>query len=153
MTRLEGGGYLKIFRERTAEHEAALRASEERYRTLFDSIESGFCVVEVRFEAPSGRIDYRLVEANPAFERQTGLAGVQGRWLREFKPDLEEHWYETYGRIVRTGEPERFEQGSAALGRWFDVYAFYVARPRSAASPFCSTTSRPAATPRSGCAS
>ena len=34
------------------------------------------------------------------------------------------HWFETYGRVARTGEPTRFEQGSALLGRWFDVYAF-----------------------------
>ena len=101
-----------------------LRQSEARYRTLFESIESGFCVVEVRLDA---RIDYRVIEANPAFHRQTGFPeGVIGRWLREAAPALEEEWYEIYGRVARTGVPERFEQGSIALGRWFDVYAFRI---------------------------
>jgi PAS domain-containing protein len=116
---------------------AALRASEARYRALFDSIEAGFCVVEVdadgsRGGAP-GRIDHRVVEANPAFYTQTGLPdAILGRWLREAAPALEEHWYETYARVALTGEPLRFERGSEHLGRWFDVYAFRVGEPSEA---------------------
>jgi PAS domain S-box-containing protein len=110
------------------EAESRLRESEERYRTLFESIESGFCVVEVALDDP--RTDYRVVEANPAFYRQTGFPeDIIGRWLRDAAPDLEEHWFEIYGRVARTGRSERFEQGSALLGRWFDVYAFRVGEP------------------------
>ncbi len=111
-----------------------LRRSEARYRTLFEAIDAGFCTVEVRLDAPDGaggqRIDYRVVEANPAFYRQTGFPpAVLGRWLREAAPLLEEHWFETYGRIARTGEPAHVEQRSEFLGRWFDVYAFRVGGP------------------------
>lgn len=106
------------------------RASEARYRTLFDAIDEGFCVVEVKLDAPQGLIDYRVVEANPAFYRHTGFPeAILGSWLREAAPELEEHWYEIYGRIALTGEPERFEQQSNALGRWFDIYAFRVGSP------------------------
>ncbi|WP_188054165.1 PAS domain S-box protein [Sphingosinithalassobacter sp. CS137] len=108
----------------------ALRESETRYRTLFDAIESGFCVVEVDVDACEGRSDYRVVEANPAFYRQTGFPEeILGRWLREAAPALEEQWFETYVRVARTGAPERFEQGSEALGRWFDIYAFRIGDP------------------------
>ncbi|HEY9217560.1 MAG TPA: PAS domain S-box protein [Phenylobacterium sp.] len=107
--------------------EAALRRTEARYQTLFNAINAGFCVVEVDLEGADGRIDYRVVEANPAFYEQTGFPkGVFGRWLREAAPTLEDHWYETYGRVARTGEPARFEQGSDLLGRWFDVHTFPV---------------------------
>ncbi|WP_244492645.1 ATP-binding protein [Aureimonas sp. AU22] len=117
------GGVLVICRETTAEV-LAERASDERYHTLFNSIESGFCIVELKNGTEGEPFDYRVVEANPAFEKHTGLHGAEGKWLREFAPDLEEHWYETYGRVALTGRPERFEAGSEALGRWFDVYAF-----------------------------
>jgi PAS domain S-box-containing protein len=112
------------------ETQDALRESEARYRLLFEAIESGFCVVEVDLNGPNGRVDYRVIEANPAFYRQTGFPeAILGRWLREAAPDLEEHWFEIYGRVARTGEPERFEQGSDMLGRWFDVYAFRTSEP------------------------
>lgn len=104
---------------------AELRASEARYRTLFGSIDAGFCVVEVDLERADGRVDYRVVEANPAFYRQTGFPEtIVNQWLREAAPALEDHWYELYGRVAKTGVAERVEQGSGYLGRWFDVYAF-----------------------------
>lgn len=106
-------------------------ASEERHRTLFDAIDEGFCILEVRFDAPDGRTDYRVVEANPAFYERTGFPqAILGRWLREAAPALEEHWYEVYGRVAETREAVRFEQQSELLGRWFDVYAFPIDEPR-----------------------
>lgn len=127
---------IRAFADRTrtaverARSERALRQSREQYRTLFESIDAGFCVVEVDLEAADGRCDYRVIEANPGFYTQTGFPEeITGLWLRAAAPALEEYWYEMYGRIAATGEPARFEQGSAALGRWFDVYAFRVSEP------------------------
>jgi len=123
------GGVLVICRETTREV-LARRETDERYRGLFEAVDAGFCVVEVEPDGPEGRVDYRVIEANPAFYRQTGFPeSVRGRWLREAAPGLEEHWYETYARVARTGEPVRFEEGSDHLGRWFDVHAFRVGDP------------------------
>ncbi len=116
------GGYDVTEQMRSARR---LEESEARYRALFESIDTGFCIIEVDLAAAGGRADYRVVEANPAFYRQTGLtADLLGQWLRKAAPSLEEHWYETYAGVARTGDPVRFEQGSDLLGRWFDVYAF-----------------------------
>lgn len=113
-----------------ARAELAQRRSEQKYRDLFEGIDAGFCVVEVRFDGADGRIDYRVIEANPAFYENTGFPkSILGDWLREAAPDLEEHWFETYGRVARTGEPVRFENQSEMLGRWFDVYAFRTGVP------------------------
>ncbi|MES2339198.1 MAG: PAS domain-containing protein [Pseudomonadota bacterium] len=109
---------------------AAAQESETRYRTLFESIESGFCLADVVQANADGLIDYRITDANPAFYRQTGFSeAIRGSWLRNAVPNLEEHWFETYGQVARTGEATRFEQGSDALGRWFDVFAFRVGEP------------------------
>jgi PAS domain S-box-containing protein len=106
--------------------EAALRESEARYRTLFASMTEGFCVLEMVYDEAGRAVDYRFVEANPAFERHTGLEDPVGRTARDLIPGLEDHWVETYARVAETGEPERFEQGSAAMGRLFEVEAFRV---------------------------
>ncbi|MBD2467360.1 EAL domain-containing protein [Nostoc sp. FACHB-145] len=109
--------------------EETLRRSEERYRTLFETMEDGFCVIEMLFDENNKPIDYRFLETNPAFERQTGLLQAEGNTARQLIPYLEEFWYETYGRVALTGEPVRFENGSDAMNRWFDVYAFPIEEP------------------------
>jgi PAS domain S-box-containing protein len=112
------------------EAELALRQSDARYRTLFDSIDEGFCVVQVLFDEETRPVDYCFVEANPAFVKHTGLPqDAVGRCAREMLPGLEEHWFQMYGRVALTGEASRFESGSEAMERWFDVFAFRVDEP------------------------
>ena len=109
--------------------EQALRESEERYRRLFESIDEGFCVIEVLFDDAETAVDYRFVEVNPAFKRQVGIANAVGRRMREIAPDHEDHWFQTYGRVARTGEAVRFQNHAAAFDGFYDVYAFRVGEP------------------------
>ncbi|HEY9653725.1 MAG TPA: PAS domain S-box protein, partial [Coleofasciculaceae cyanobacterium] len=111
--------------------EVALRQSEERYRTLFESIDEGFCVIEMLFDEHNRPFDYRFLEINPAFEKQTGLPQAVGKTASQLIPNLEQHWFEIYGKVALTGEPLRFEHGSEAMNRWFDVYALRVGQPSS----------------------
>lgn len=106
--------------------EEALRLSEERYRTLFETMTEGFCVVEMLFDDDNQPIDYRFLEINPVFEQQTGLKQAEGKTARQLLPDLEPYWFEIYGKVALTGEPVRFENGSDVMNRWFDVSAFRI---------------------------
>ena len=123
--------------------EAALRRGEERFRTIFETIETAFALVEVRFDAADQPVDYRFLEINPAFERQTGV-NLRGQWVTEFAPDLEPFWFETYGHVARTGEPANVESYAEAFGRWFDVRAVRVGEPadRQIAIFFSDVTAR-----------
>jgi PAS domain S-box-containing protein len=124
-------GLAIYFQDVTAQKQAqeALLRSEERYRTLFESIDEGFCIIEMLFDENNAPVDYRFLEINPAFERHTGLAQAAGKTARQLLPNLEEHWFDIYGKIVLTGEPIRFEQGSVDMNRWFEVFAFRFGNP------------------------
>ena len=71
----------------------ALRASEERYRTLFESIDEGFCIIEKVEGGTAGPLDFRYIVANPAFEMQSGVGGVVGKTIRQA------FWYGGFQRI------------------------------------------------------
>jgi PAS domain S-box-containing protein len=109
----------------------ALRESEERYRNLFNSIDEGFCVIEVIFDENDKAVDYRFLEVNPTFQQQTGLENALGKRMRELAPNHEEYWFETYGKVALTGKAIRFENGARALNRWFDLYAFRIGNAES----------------------
>jgi len=120
--------------QRVAERTLALRASEEKYRSLFDSIDEGFCIIEkvckqLGTDMSTGtgtQLDFRHIEVNPAFEIQSGVRNVVGKTLRQAFPSLSEQWYATYNSILETGEPSRLELELSAGGPVLELYAFRV---------------------------
>jgi PAS domain S-box-containing protein len=109
--------------------EQALRESEERYRSLFDSIDEGFAVIEVLFDEHQQPNDYRFLEVNPAFAKHTGMQAVGGKLMSDFFSPVEPRWLENYGGVAVTGQAIRFAEEYKGLNRWFDVYAFRVGAP------------------------
>lgn len=106
--------------------QGALARSEARYRTLFESIDEAFCILEMIRDGEGRPLDYRFETVNPVFARQTGLRDVEGSTARSLIPGLEDQWVETYDRVSRTGAPIRFARESKAMGRWYDAYAFRI---------------------------
>ena len=103
-----------------------VRESEERYRGLFNSMDEGYCTIEMIFDERGKPVDYVYREINPSFEKLTGMRGALGKRISEFVPNLEEHWYEMYGKVALTGEPIRVSDEVKGMNRWFDIYAFRI---------------------------
>ncbi|MBC7793360.1 MAG: PAS domain S-box protein, partial [Clostridia bacterium] len=105
-----------------AEHDR--RESEARYRTLFHSIDEGFCVVEMLFDASGRPADFNFLECNLAFERHSGLSGPVGKRVLTLLPALEAEWLELFGRVATSGESVRRSGKIQSLSRFVEVYAF-----------------------------
>ncbi len=110
--------------QRALGEQDALTRSAARYRTLFDAVDDGFCIIEF-FDGPHGPLgDDDHIEANGGYERHTGIADIVGRTLRGLLPAAEaEGWIELFGGVLRTGEPIRFERDFATARRFIEVSA------------------------------
>jgi len=109
------------------EIEEQARESEMRYRTLFESIDEGFCIIEA-IRAADGTIgDFRYIEENPALALRSGIVGVLGRTVREMLlPSEADAWIETLANVLTTGEPLRFERPLDTTGRLLELYVLRV---------------------------
>lgn len=127
-----------------ARAEVALEQSESRYRTLFDSIDQGFCIIEMLYDDAGKPVDYRFIEVNPAFQSHTGLVDATGRTVKEMVPEQEQYWFDIYGKVAASGEAVRFQQRGEGMGRTFDVNAFRIGAPeqRRVAVLFADITER-----------
>lgn len=125
---LNTGGLAVFFADITDRKtaEAIIHDSEAKYRGLFESMDQAFCIIDVIFDDTKKPIDYRFIETNPSFEKQSGLVNANGKTVREFDLNLESYWFEFYGRVADTGIPARFIEKAEALNRWFEVYAYRI---------------------------
>ena len=99
---------------------------EARYRTLFDSMDEGFCIIEF-IDGPDGPLsDYVHIEANAAYARNAGIENVVGQKVRTMVPDEADGWVELYGGVLRTGQPIRFERELVATRRHLSLSAFRI---------------------------
>jgi PAS domain S-box-containing protein len=110
--------------------ETARNASDERYRSLFNSLDVGFCIIEMAYDADGKPVDYKFVEVNPAFARHTGLHDATAQWMRSLVPNDEQRWFDIYGSVAKTGIAVRFEDVADELDqRFYDVHAFRIGDP------------------------
>ena len=96
-----------------AEHDelrAALATAEARFAALVDGLAEGVAVHEL-VERDGEVVDYRTLQVNAAFERQSGLSAEQvcGRSAGELSASGRAPRLDEYAWVVASGEPFDFE--------------------------------------------
>jgi len=115
-------GFRGIDKDITAiqQAEEKLQQSEQRFRQLFNSMDSGFALFEVALKPDGSPGGARFIEANPAFSIATGLAapgGLEGKDLGAVSPGLMSEHLKMLGRVAETGKPAAGEKYSPSLKR------------------------------------
>ena len=124
----ETTGVVLVFHDVTEKRRAqeALKQSEELYRSLFDNMLNGYAYCRMLFEKDEPK-DFVYLNVNSAFGALTGLENVIGKKVSEVVPGIREsdaELFEIYGRVAKTGIPERFETYVEALGMWFSISVY-----------------------------
>jgi len=118
-----------------------LYESREKYRSLFDNMQEGFALHEIITDEDGKPVDYRYLEINKAFIKDTGLGDVSGKTIKEVLPGTEAMWIEKYGKVALEGVAIDFEAYTKALDRYYKVFAYSPQKNRFA-SIFLDITER-----------
>ncbi len=109
-----------------AKAEEALHKSEEKYRTLFTSIDQGFALCELVRNKEGKGIDYYVLEVNPTYEKQSGVSieMVRGKTILQAFPTVDKQHIYTYAAVVDNQCPVVFEQYFEVNHRWHELKVY-----------------------------
>ncbi len=113
----------------------ALQESEKQFRGLFENSINAVALHELILDEQGDAVDYLFLQANPAFEKHTGLrvADILGKRATEVHPGIEKtNLIQTVGRVALTGKPESFDLFFEPLQRHFHIGAYQVGHGRFA---------------------
>src|SRR5258706_1979202 len=100
--------------DRIRELEAALRTSEERYQTILDNIEDGYCEVDVRGK-------YLCVsDVYCRIFKRTRQEVLGASYKQFFDPERSAKLREVFQRVYQTGEPVKAMEFEFAPGRFVE---------------------------------
>lgn len=103
-----------------------LRESEERFRSLFESMTEIVALHELVYDAKGEPVNYRIIDVNPAFCNELGLPKEKavGALATTLYGTPEAPYLKEYAQVAMSGKPISFETYFPPMDRHFHISAF-----------------------------
>jgi PAS domain S-box-containing protein len=123
--------------------EDALKRSESKFRMLFAQMSEGFALHEIIYDVDHIAVDYKILEINPAFEKQVGIQAenANGALATQLYGVSPAPYIDIYAQVAETGEHYFFQTYFPPLDRYFQISVFSP-NPGSFATIFVDITER-----------
>jgi len=102
------------------------RVSEERYRSLYFSMNIPVALHEILYDQTDRAVDFVILEVNPAYELMVRLERekIIGRKASEIYGLEKPPYLEIYEQVVKSGQPITFEMFSPLIDRYLIAAVF-----------------------------
>jgi len=125
-------GVIRDIKERKLAEEEIIRAkhkaeqSEEKFRSMFTSMQEGVYLHEMIYDDKGKAINYRIIEANPVSEKYLNIKKEDaiGKLATELFGTAEAPFLDIYSQVSETGQPVSFEQYFEPMGKHFFISTF-----------------------------
>lgn len=106
--------------------EQALRESEERYRSLYTSMNEGVCLHEIVYDITGKAEDYIILDVNPTYERLSEISRNKaiGCKASELYNTDKPPYIDIYSKVADTGEPVSFNTFFPPMNKHFSISVF-----------------------------
>jgi PAS domain S-box-containing protein len=114
--------------------EAALRDSEDKFRSLYLTMREGVCLQDIIYDESGKAVDFRITDINPSYESIMGLTReeVVGSKASELRETGEPPNLDIYARVAASGESTSLEFYWPPMKKHFSISAFSPGKGRVA---------------------
>ncbi len=111
---------------RQKQSDKALKESEKKYRSLFSSVNEGFCLHKFIYDQKGQAIDYIILDVNPAYETILGIKFKEAVDMKasQLYGTQQAPYLDIYLKVAETGEPVSFETFFPPLESYFKISVF-----------------------------
>ncbi len=125
------GEFMMLFEDTTHQNELEkayelVSKSMKVSNDLLSNMPEGYKRGEVICDGNNTPIDFRILEVNEAYQKQTGinLDNFIGKTMLEVFPNVEKTWIETIGKVALSGEATHFVDYNHNTNKYFEISVF-----------------------------
>ncbi len=110
--------------------EEELASSENKFRSLYNSLLTGYTLRKILYNADGEPLDYLYLETNPAYQIITGKnrEEIIGKTYLDLYKDNDSLWLDLYHKVAKSGKTEVFESYVESLDKYLRASVFKVSK-------------------------